>query len=482
MEMIKKNVVSIVLGVVAVLAVAAIFYPLGGLFDGIKKNVLAEEQKYTQANQIYTAPHELPLSDDPNSTERPPLGVFPMPRITRIVKDAKEGLDKDSDGVLSAAVLANQTECTVHPEGTTDAARLLLVPGSLPSPASGSSADAEFKKALDPEIAQLRKVLDAVSPPTAEDIDAQKKVVQAQYDAKKFRGADGQVINEAQINAAFADEVLKLPLRMRDDLALNHHMYMDLTAIVPPAEITGSPQPPSPPSMYYAQAAIWMQEDICRAIAEVNADAHDVLHAPVKRLVSLTVPPGALMFLRPPAENAAGGGAPGEIAGVGGPTSAAPRAYYSITPTGRTCNGMFDVVTALVVVHVDAAHIPQLLTALNHNRFLTVRNMSVSRVDSNSLLDQGYVYGPGPIAELKLDCEQLQMREWTTKFMPPAIVTLLGADGKKDYFAQAPQPPVTGNAGAAPPAMNPTSPGMGGGINGFGGGGGPGAFHGRADR
>jgi hypothetical protein len=230
--------------------------------------------------------------------------------------------------------------------------------------------------------------------------------------------------------------------------------------------------------MYYAQAAIWMQEDICRAIAEMNADVHDVLHAPVKRLVSLTVPPGGQMFLRPPVENAAGGGTPGE----GGPGNLAPRAYYSITPTGRTSNGMFDVVTALVVVHVDATHIPQLLTALNHNRFLTVRNMTVSRVDSNSLLDQGYVYGPGPIAELKLDCEQLQMREWTTKFMPPTIAKLLGADGKKDYFALAPLPPVTGTSGAAPPAMNPTqpmTPGMGGGINGFGAAGG---IHGRGDR
>jgi hypothetical protein len=480
MEIVKKNVVSIVLGVIAILAVAATFYPLGGLFDGIKKSVAKDEQLYTQANQIFTAPHELPLSDDPNSTERPPLGVFPMPKITNIVKTTKDGLDSESDGVFTAAWQANEAECTVHPEGTTDPDRLLLVPGSLPSPASGSSADAEFKKALSPEIDHLRKVLDAVSPPTTDDIEAQRKILQATYDAKKFRGADNQVINEAQINAAFADASAKLPLGMRDELALNHHMYMDTTAIVPPAEITNSPQPPSPESMYYAQAAIWMQEDICRAIAEVNADAHDILHAPVKRLVSLTVPTGPLMFLRPPGESTAGGGS-AEV-GPGGPSNLAPRAYYSITPTGRTCNGMFDVVTALVVVHVDATHIPQLLTALNHNRLITVRNMTVSRVDSNSLLDQGYVYGPGPIAELKLDCEQLQMREWTTKFMPPAVAKILGADGKKDYFALAPLPPVTGNSGAAPPAMNPTqpmmSPGMGG-VNGFGA---PGGVHGRVDR
>jgi hypothetical protein len=65
--------------------------------------------------------------------------------------------------------------------------------------------------------------------------------------------------------------------------------------------------------------------------------------------------------------------------------------------------------------------------------------------------------------------------------MPPTIAKLLGADGKKDFFALAPLPPVTGTSGAAPPAMNPTqpmmSPGMGG-VNGFG----PGGVHGRADR
>jgi hypothetical protein len=481
MEIIKKNVVSIVLGVVAVLAVAATFYPLGGLFDGIKRNVSKEEQLYTTANQIFTTPHELPMADDPNSTERKPLGVFPMPKITELAKALKTGLDSESDGVFNAAVTVNRAECVVHPEGTTDADRLLLVPGSLPTPASGSSADAEFKKALDPEIGHLRKVLDAVSPPTADDIDAQRKVLQAQFELKKFKGADGQVINETQITAALADASAKVPLGMRDDLALNHHMYMDLTAIVAPTEITGSPQPPSPEAMYYAQAAIWMQEDICRAIAEVNAETHDILNAPVKRLVSLTVPPGPLMFLRPPTDNPTGGGSPGDIAGAGGATSAAPRAYYSLTPTGRTSNAMFDVVTALVVLHVDARHIPRLLTALNHNRFLTVRNMTVSRVDSNNLLDQGYVYGPGPIAELKLDCEQLQMREWTKSFMPPKIATLLGADGKKDYFAAAPLPPVTGNPGAAPPGMNPTEPMLGPAMDrGFGAP--PGGARGRADR
>jgi hypothetical protein len=64
------------------------------------------------------------------------------------------------------------------------------------------------------------------------------------------------------------------------------------------------------------------------------------------------------------------------------------------------------------------------------------------------LLSQGFVYGAAPVAELRLDCEQLQMREWTTKLMPPTVVAFLGADGSKTYMSQAPQPPVPGGAGA----------------------------------
>jgi hypothetical protein len=36
------------------------------------------------------------------------------------------------------------------------------------------------------------------------------------------------------------------------------------------------------------------------------------------------------------------------------------------------------------------------------------------------------VYGDRPVVQLKLRCEALLLREWTRKYMPPAIKKALG--------------------------------------------------------
>ena len=47
-------------------------------------------------------------------------------------------------------------------------------------------------------------------------------------------------------------------------------------------------------------------------------------------------------------------------------------------------------------------------------------------VDSQMLKFDGYVYGDRPVVQLRLKCEALLMREWTHKYMPPAVRKMLG--------------------------------------------------------
>ena len=74
-----------------------------------------------------------------------------------------------------------------------------------------------------------------------------------------------------------------------------------------------------------------------------------------------------------------------------------------------------------MVVHVDQTQLPFLLANLSKNRLLTVRKVDVFRKDNAELLAGGFVYGTAPIAEVTLDCEVLQLREWTVPLMPTVI-------------------------------------------------------------
>jgi hypothetical protein len=178
-------------------------------------------------------------------------------------------------------------------------------------------------------------------------------------------------------------------------------------------------------NIWYAQVALWVHEDVCRAIAEVNKPAKSVEASPIKRIMSFTLPFGQGMYVRPVAtgENgvsqAAFTGAGG--ADLGPPANAEPKRAFIISPTGRACNSMYDVVAFTVVLHVDQTKIPEILKALSQNRFITVRGMDLTRVDVKPLEQAGYVYGANPIAEITLDCEMLLLREWTVPWMPSAI-------------------------------------------------------------
>jgi hypothetical protein len=133
-----------------------------------------------------------------------------------------------------------------------------------------------------------------------------------------------------------------------------------------------------------------------------------------------------------------------------------------MTPTGRYCNKFYDVVLISLDVHVDATKLPALLASLSRNRLVTVRNIeSLSRVDNNDMLAQSFIYGTAPVADVRLDLEQLQMREWTVQFMPqPVKAFLIGATPWESEL-KAPSTPQTAGAtpGATPatPAATPVA-------------------------
>lgn len=482
MEIVKKNLVSIILGAIAILAIVASFWPLGGYFGELQASVGQREAQFKKAKDLFTKRHTLPLTKlGPDAGTPKDLPVFPMPRITQDAKAFMDSLVSESKGVFAAAVELNKAECAVNPAAKDDPQRMLLVPGSLPS-LPGAMGD-QFKGRLPGEVERLRtQVLNGGFPPSQQEQAQAVADLQAQYDKKRIRDANGQAINEQEVADALNKVMATLAQDMRDRVALSHTMYVDPAAIILPTDFTTSPTPPSADRVFYAQAALWAEEDVCRAIAEVNASAPNVTAAPVKRLLHLDVAYGPAMYLRPMAEASAGGGAAGGetpysmgmamaqrygggagagfSTGAGGPNDKMPplpsdKQDFTLTPTGRTCNGLYDVVNITLDVHVDATKIPALMAALNRNRLITVRNVqNFSRVDNADMLNQGFAYGAAPVADLILDLELLQMREWTAPLMPTAVKALLGAD---KYESQLNPPKTAGGAAATPAAPAPAA-------------------------
>src|SRR5947199_8304675 len=124
MEIVKKNIVSIIFGLIAILAIVASFVPMSGKFEDLKTQLDKRKAKYEEAKQIIQKERELPvvvIGD--TSAARTPLTVFPTPQITKMAQGYMDKLVSQSRSVFEAAVQVNRAEFQLDDHGA-----LLLVP------------------------------------------------------------------------------------------------------------------------------------------------------------------------------------------------------------------------------------------------------------------------------------------------------------------------------------------------------------------
>ena len=85
MDIVKKNLVSIICGVIAIVAIVATFYPMNGEFDKLNKQLVERNTAYTTAEQILAKTRQMPVTDLVSSVEPPQAGSRPTPTSTRPV-------------------------------------------------------------------------------------------------------------------------------------------------------------------------------------------------------------------------------------------------------------------------------------------------------------------------------------------------------------------------------------------------------------
>jgi hypothetical protein len=207
---------------------------------------------------------------------------------------------------------------------------------------------------------------------------------------------------------------------------------------------------PNEVALWTGQMMLWIQQDLATAIAlanEVGEPTSGVTDSVVKRLVSMRVVPGSVGirnrggFAMQP-DNSTAFADPGMAPTHSADPSAAPALVtsadvrlpddFSISPTGRSSNAIYDVWHVWVELVVDSQRMPSLFNAIAQVNFMTVLSLEVSNVDEYDALQQGYVYGDSDAVHVRMLVETIWLRDWTARLMPRAVKQLLGIEALQD--------------------------------------------------
>ncbi|MCG3128061.1 MAG: hypothetical protein CHACPFDD_02935 [Phycisphaerae bacterium] len=178
---------------------------------------------------------------------------------------------------------------------------------------------------------------------------------------------------------------------------------------------------PSPEDLWKAQVGLWLQQDVAKAVAEVNNEAAAAVqdgdpyveHSPVKRIVSARIfgyTGAEKPLLFPMASGATGS------SDVAGPAKSF---------TDRKSDAQFDVLRFTVTMVVDQREVTRVIDRVCRQNFykcVGVRYAPLSPEDAKV----GFMYGTAPVTQVTLDFEGYMSRAVFATLMPEEVRKALG--------------------------------------------------------
>jgi hypothetical protein len=301
-------------------------------------------------------------------------------------------------------------------------------------PKPDDNAKFAFRDAYDVFVSkELPARLEAANPPTIEDVAAAEQKLWDDKYAAKIHWINGVEANREVVDQEYLAEVANLRETLQKETAEKHRVYLDSTAITTNAVVWRAQQSPPTPQLWYAQTALWVQIDVVNSIAALNDRVlkdlskdpknWNIINAPVKHVVTLSVPEGAGQFIR--------------ITDTTKEDLAAGMEDFTSSPTGRTSGSVYDVIQFNLTVKMDARYVAALIQELSRGKFVTVHEVSTLSVDTTLARDDGFFYGNTPVVQATLKGEALLLRDWTMDLVPEVV--------KKDLPGATP----AGDSGAA---------------------------------
>jgi hypothetical protein len=301
-----------------------------------------------------------------------------------------------------------------------------LLPGALPNPPTHIAIS--FRNAYLSALplptgggvmkSRFAQILKAGMPPTVEEITLkQTELAKKIRDENTLFNSSGQPANLDAVNQQIKEETTKLPKTMMEQTSKSCRVYVSPDTFEIYQQIAAAVGAPDPVHMYYAQLGYWIQEDVVNAINEINGKSQTVLDSPVKWLVSIRAREQGVPTFKATA--------PGQA--TGDPDAALPK-EPRISPTGRVCNGMYDVFHFDVKADIEADKLSDFLRGLGNRRFITPLWVDIKAVDNAASLAQGHAYGEKPVINVTATCEVLYLRLWNQPLMPTLVKQQLGIE------------------------------------------------------
>ena len=252
----------------------------------------------------------------------------------------------------------------------------------------------QYTKVLDQMISPLRDGLRPTTPPTPEEVQAEKDKL-----AEKFK--EQTVVSEK------ASQSAKL-----------HKAEQGLIYIEPSAldRVFTAETSASEDKLWEAQVNLWLTDEIIRAIIATNRQwiaersaqgaagrQPTVLDSAVKRLESIKITASLT------------------------PSSTGQRTRLLLGQR-ETCP-QYAVVPYKFVVVMPTRHIRRLTSALETQNYHTVTNISLS-AEAPQAAKEGYYYGIEPIMRVQVDGEMLLLADWIRDLMPAQLAVQFGKVGK----------------------------------------------------
>jgi hypothetical protein len=401
-QVLKKNILSIVCGVVVIVAIAAYFFFVRGLYDGsdgLEANAAKRKAQYDQLAGLISKQRTLPVVEL-NKTDPVPLDGFPVPAVIEKGTEVTKQLKDQSDKIVALATQLNR--------------RQPLVPGIFPNPTDPKKF--MFRDFYEKHINNdLPAVLHASAPPSEQEVqEAREKLWRDKYQ-ERIIVVNGREANREQVDRDYLEEIQGILEQLEAATAKKIWMYIEKETVNKNPAVASQDAPPTE-KLWYAQTALWVQEDVCAALAQFNEEEmkglkpeeRNVTNAPVKHLITLQVPQDVDQYIAKSSSGAEGESGPGVP-------------DYKLSPTGRNSNSLYDVVKFSVVCKADARYVARLVQALGRGRFITIHKVNLTTVDSAQARADGFVYGTAPIVQVQMTGEALLMREWTKPLVPDSV-------------------------------------------------------------
>lgn len=315
-EVSKKNAVSIAAGVVAIGAIAAIFFYVNPQREALQSKLEASKATGEQAVALATKSRPtINISTSGVNAGDENLRGFPTAATIQSGEDVIAAVNQQADGLLASAVEANRKVPLLFEVGqrfpTMEEAYAAAVEvwplegeRKLSDRARWLNRYREYLNVANQfddstgsyPVNTMPGWMQATRPPTSESLANAQERLRAQIEANEPKNDQGEFLNPREVETKVEAELTRFARGIKFNRASDHLIYVnqDAFSIHPVAEV----ERPDATQIFEAQAQLWVQEEVARNLFRANAQAvenlpteqQNVVFAPVKQLVSLEVP------------------------------------------------------------------------------------------------------------------------------------------------------------------------------------------------